>query len=1146
MARSSAGGLRLGPGPRRRRWPGRLLIVSAIVLVVAAVLGAVVAPPIIRRVAEERLSALLGRRVVVSRVRVNPLTLAVTASGVRIFEPDGRTPFVGVARIRVDVEARSLVRRGLVVRELRLDAPRARVVREQVAPRGDPLAGYNFSDIVARLRVPPSGGAASGGGAPPRFSLSNIQVTDGVVIYEDHPTRTRHEVTALSLGIPFISTLPADSDVFVAPALSLRLDGTPFAIDGHARPLLPVREAKAHVYIAALEVPRWLPYLPLRLPVEVASAWLNVDLEVEFVRRRRAAPTLTLAGRVALERLAVRGPSGAPRARLDELEVVVKQIDLAAERFSFDAVRVKGLDVRARRGRDGTLDWQRLVEDAARARRAPRPHAPARAGGGPGPRVEIGEVATERAAVRLRDENVRPPIDVAVTPIDVTARHVSSEPASHAETSASLRVGSGVTLKARGSASLAPLAAEGTIEVDVREPGRLGPYLQKLVALDVPEGRLRVAGRYALRAGKGGARLLLNGVSLDVAGLVVAAHGGPREELLRVPQLRVRGGAIDLAARTVAIAAVSTRGGWLGVRREADGHLRLGDLLAQREGRAPPRRSTGPPEPPWSFKLARVDVEGWSARYEDRSVAPPVNVEVSRLAIHARPWQVTPRFHARAEIDVGVGERGRVAVQGTLGLEPLALDVRVNVTAMPVPPFQGYCARYERAILTSGVISASARLQLAVWRTHPGKHEERLSIVGDAELTDVAAVDERERKELARWRSLRIEGVDLSLHPLRLVVRDAQLTEPSLHVVIGPDGRPNLGPFGEQEPEPHPPVPAAESARVQEPPPPAIAIGDFRVRGGRVAFVDRSVRPPVFADAEAVDLHLSGLSSDASTRATTELRARIDRVAPLGVSGWLNPLGGMPSADLELSLRDLDLPPASPYAAKYIGHPVVKGKLDLGVRCRIDRGRLDSKAHVVIHHLELGPKVDSPHATHVPVKLAASVLEDRRGVIELTVPVDGTLDDPSFHLGRRIDEIFGAIVRKVLSSPFALIGAAFGGGGRGGDDELSTVDFAPGAASLDAAAATKVRALGRALHERRELSFEIEGGADPSRDRAALHRTLVARGEAEALLELARRRALAVRDALVHAAPDAGGRLFVVKPKVGAGEGSRVRLQLRR
>jgi hypothetical protein len=1146
MARSSADGLRLGSGPRRR-WPRRLLIGAAIALAAAVVLGAAVAPPIIRRVAEARLSELLGRRVVVSRVRVNPVTLVVTASGVRVFEPDGRTPFFGVARIRVDLEARSLVRRGLVVRELRLDALRARVVRERIAPRGDPLAGYNFSDIVARLRGPPGRGAPSGGGGPPRFSLSNIQVTDGAIIYEDHPTRTRHDVTDLSLGLPFISTLPADSDVFVAPALSLRLDGTPFAIDGHARPFLPVREAKAHVHIAALEVPPWLPYLPLRLPVEVASAWLSVDLDVAFVRRLRAAPTLTLAGRVALDRVSVRGPSGGPRARFDELEVSVKQIDVAAERFSFDAVKVKGLEVRARRARDGTLDWQRLLEDAARARRGPRLREAARAGAGPAPRLEIDEVAIERAALRLRDESCRPPLDVAITPLDVTARHISTEPSSRAETSLSLRAGPGVALKSTGTVSLEPLAAQGKIEVDVRAPGRLAPYLQQLIAIAVQAGRLRLAGRYLFEAakGKGGARIVLSGLSLDVANAVVQAHGGPREPLLRVPQLRLRDGTIDVGARSIAIGAASARGGWLGIRRAPDGHLRLADLLASRQEPPPTprRRPTDAPTPPWSFKLARVDFEGWSARYEDRSVAPPVAVDVSQLAIHARPWRVAPRFHVRAEIDVGVGERGRVAVQGTLGLAPLALDAHVTVTKMPAPPFQGYCARYEGAVLTSGVVSASARLRLEVWRTsRPGEHHERLAIAGDVELTDVAAVDGRERKELARWRSLRIEGVDLALHPLRLVVRDAQLTEPSLHLVIGPDGRLNLGPFGKHETEPLPHAPAA--APVPESPRPEIAIGDVTVHGGRLAFVDRSVRPPVVADAEALDLHLTGLSSDASTRAAVGLRARIDRVAPLGVSGSLNPLKGKPSADLELRLRDLDLPAASGYAAKYLGHPIVKGKLGLGVRCRIDHGKLDSKARVVVDQLELGPRVESAHATRLPVQLAVSVLKNRRGVIDLTVPVTGSLDDPTFHLGRRLDQILGSIIGRALSAPFALIGAAFGGGGRG--DQLSYVDFAPGAAALDATAENKVRTLGRALHERRELSFEIEGAADPARDRAGLRRTQIGRDEAEALAELARRRALAVRDALAHAAPDAAARLFVVKPKVGVGEGARVRLRLRK
>jgi hypothetical protein len=77
---------------------------------------------------------------------------------------------------------------------------------------------------------------------------------------------------------------------------------------------------------------------------------------------------------------------------------------------------------------------------------------------------------------------------------------------------------------------------------------------------------------------------------------------------------------------------------------------------------------------------------------------------------------------------------------------------------------------------------------------------------------------------------------------------------------------------------------------------------------------------------------------------------------------------------------------------------------------------------------------------------------------------------------------------KAATAPFSVIAAAFGGG-----DQLSRVDFAPGGATLDEDAQRKLRSLGKALEERPGLSLEIEGAADPNRDRDGLRRFLVDR-----------------------------------------------------
>jgi hypothetical protein len=117
----------------------------------------------------------------------------------------------------------------------------------------------------------------------------------------------------------------------------------------------------------------------------------------------------------------------------------------------------------------------------------------------------------------------------------------------------------------------------------------------------------------------------------------------------------------------------------------------------------------------------------------------------------------------------------------------------------------------------------------------------------------------------------------------------------------------------------------------------------------------------------------------------------------------------------------------------------------------------------------------------LPVKLAVALLKDRNGVIDLDLPVTGSLDDPQFRLGPLIWKVVFNLLVKAVTAPFALLGSLFGGG-----PEMQFVDFQPGAATLDAAATDKLKAVAKALAERPQLKIELPIATLPDVDRPAL------------------------------------------------------------
>ena len=83
---------------------------------------------------------------------------------------------------------------------------------------------------------------------------------------------------------------------------------------------------------------------------------------------------------------------------------------------------------------------------------------------------------------------------------------------------------------------------------------------------------------------------------------------------------------------------------------------------------------------------------------------------------------------------------------------------------------------------------------------------------------------------------------------------------------------------------------------------------------------------------------------------------------------------------------------------------------------------------LVLNQLTFGEKVDSPDATKLPVLLAVALLKDRNGVIDIKLPISGSLDDPHFSIGGIVIQALINLLVKIVTAPFALLGSLGGGG----------------------------------------------------------------------------------------------------------------------
>jgi hypothetical protein len=231
--------------------------------------------------------------------------------------------------------------------------------------------------------------------------------------------------------------------------------------------------------------------------------------------------------------------------------------------------------------------------------------------------------------------------------------------------------------------------------------------------------------------------------------------------------------------------------------------------------------------------------------------------------------------------------------------------------------------------------------------------------------------------------------------------------------------------------------------------------------------------------------------------APLELRGRAARTALLEIRGAVNPTASPLMLDLSARATDLELAPLSPYGGKYVGYAIERGKLSVDLSYRIEAdGRLEARNQVILNQLTFGERIQSPQATSLPVRLALALLADRNGVIDVNLPISGSINEPQFSLMGLVWKMIGNLLVKVVTAPFAWLAGS-------GTQDLSAIGFDPGVARLEGSAVQALDQLYRGLSDRPALRMTITGAADLEGEAAALRSA----GLQERLAALLRREA---------------------------------------
>ena len=539
---------------------------------------------------------------------------------------------------------------------------------------------------------------------------------------------------------------------------------------------------------------------------------------------------------------------------------------------------------------------------------------------------------------------------------------------------------------------------------------------------------------------------------------------------------------MKLAENRLDIEALELNGAKTTVTLDKKKNLNWADILEKAPGArvAPPVKAESATASPLNVQLARLSLNGLEVDIVDQSPPKPVRVQVARGFVTLKDLSLDLDKAVPLEAGFTLRQGGRLDASGTVVPGQASGRLDLKLAGLSLQPLAAYVNQFARLNLRSGTASTRGKL-----RFEQAKRGMKLDFNGGFAVDDLAITEEETEQAFLGWKKLSSNSLALRLNPNRLHMNELVALNPFGKVIIFEDKSINLQRVLRSQPADKPAATDAAKPKPRSADQPAafpLAVERLRIVGGNAEFADLSLTPQFGTLVHDLGGVISGLSTDPRTTTLVELDGKVDDFGSARVRGSIQPFRATEFTDLTLTFRNLEMTKLTPYSGKFAGRKIDSGKLSVDLEYKIKQRQLTGENKFIVNKLKLGERVDSPDAMNLPLDLAIALLEDSDGIIDLDLPVSGSLDDPQFSYGKIIWKAVVNVLTKLVTAPFRALGKLLGVS----SEKLESVEFDPGSSALLPPEQEKLKTIAEALTKRPALTLTLEPGYDPEADRRAL------------------------------------------------------------
>lgn len=330
----------------------------------------------------------------------------------------------------------------------------------------------------------------------------------------------------------------------------------------------------------------------------------------------------------------------------------------------------------------------------------------------------------------------------------------------------------------------------------------------------------------------------------------------------------------------------------------------------------------------------------------------------------------------------------------------------------------------------------------------------------------------------------------------------------------------------------------------------AVNLNELKLLGANEIYLkDNGISPAFERNIAIQDLSVDHIhTANPKTFTDFKLKASFSKYSKLVANGRMQLLAKNPTGFVKGKLSGFELVPVSPYAEDATGYIIKTGSTKAHWDVSLKKAELGGSVDVTLNAIKLAPgdknKMEQLKSQiSMPLDTALGLLRDKNGDIELSLPMEGNINDPDFNIANVMGQVSKKVLKKAtvagLKYAFQPYGSMITVGSWLGKKALSVrldpIQYTAGKIEIDEQKTEYLNKVAEIMQKKDGLRIKLCPYSTPAEQ---LELTTIARKmnpqapevTQEHMLGLAKQRVNIVRDYLVTQQSISSERLLLCQP----------------